>query len=295
MQGGDPPSAWGPKLGSNAACGEDLGEVEERGELGGGGLRGAGQGALGWKHAAASGLSDAFNHYSQVKYQVVVALFGDAVMEPHCGRDRKVMGYAWLPPRYPGRPLRPPGCKQEPGKGRAGLFRLPPPLAVAAWLGGGAPRSMGDPSRGPSLWQRCKAQRSHPNRGWPGDGGLAKGPGSCWAILGTGLQARVPPAQPSAPSGEVPGCRESSARAPGCQPWHRRGFFYFLLMTFFFSLGGLGLGISRNHHRMSFLRRKCGTSPRSSRQGHPLPSGTARQARPGANLPPCSRGPLIQA
>lgn len=57
VQGKDLSSArlGGPKLGSNAACGEDLGEVEERGELGGG-LWGTGQGALGWKHAAAGGL-----------------------------------------------------------------------------------------------------------------------------------------------------------------------------------------------------------------------------------------------
>lgn len=83
----------------------------------------------------------------------------------------------------------------------------------------------------------------------------------------------MPPAQPSAPPGEVPGHRESSARALGRQPWHRRGCFYFPLMTFLFSLGGLKSGISRNHGGMRFLRRK--RSPRvlpwgwRHAEGHP--------------------------
>lgn len=86
-----------------------------------GGLWDAGCITPGWKHAAAGGLRDAFNYYSQVKYQVVMALFRDAVMEPHCSRDRRVMGYVCLPLCSP---LLPFGHKQELGKGRAGLFLL---------------------------------------------------------------------------------------------------------------------------------------------------------------------------
>lgn len=81
-------------------------------------------------------------HYSQVKYQVVVALFRDAVVEPHCSRDRRVMGYTWLPPHSLGRPLLPFGHRQELGKGTAGLFLLLFPLAGWGSL----------PTRGPQRW-----------------------------------------------------------------------------------------------------------------------------------------------
>lgn len=48
---------------------------------------------------ACSRLEDEFKWHSQVKYQVVVALFRDAVMEPHCSRDRGLRAAwgAWVP------------------------------------------------------------------------------------------------------------------------------------------------------------------------------------------------------
>lgn len=178
-------------------------------------------------------------------------------MEPHYGRDRRVTG---MPGSHPApRECLCSALGTSRSWGRAewdysSSLLLLLLLPLAGW---GGPRSTGDPSRGPSLGQWCKAQRSHPNQGlpaasaWPRSRAAA---GLSW-VLGR-LQAWVPPAQPFAPSGEVPRRRESSARVLGCQPWHQRGFFYFLLMTFLFSLGGLRSGISRNHHGMSFLRRK---------------------------------------
>lgn len=125
----------GPEFGSNSACGKGSDEITSR-----------------WKQGAARGLGNAVNHYSQVKYQVVVALFGDAVVEPHCSRDRRVMGYTWLPPHSLGMPLFPFGHKQELGKGTAGLFLLP--------LGGWGSLL----TRGPQPYPQ-PVQRSHPNHG----------------------------------------------------------------------------------------------------------------------------------
>lgn len=141
-------------------------------------------------------------HYSQVKYQVVVALFRDAVVEPHCSRDRRVMGYTWLPPHSLGMPLLPFGHEQELGKGTAGLFLLLLPLAGQGIL----------LTRGPQPWPQPGAvmqsskitSKLESARGcaWPGFQAAA---GLSWA-LGR-LQAWVSPA----PSGEVPKQRESSA------------------------------------------------------------------------------------
>lgn len=91
VQGRDLPSAWlGGPLSWFKPC---PGKAWVRRRMGGKAL-GGGCGAAGWKHVAGGGLRDVFNRYSQVKYQVVVALFGDAVVEPHCNRDRRVTGYA---------------------------------------------------------------------------------------------------------------------------------------------------------------------------------------------------------
>lgn len=109
-----PPRAWGGALGVQGRVlpsarleghilvptmsKKGLGEVEDGGggRVWGWGVElkrdATGRIAPGWKRAAGGGLRDAFKRYSQVKYQVVVALFGDAVVEPHCGRDRRVMG-----------------------------------------------------------------------------------------------------------------------------------------------------------------------------------------------------------
>lgn len=105
----------------------------------------------GWKRAAGGGLRDTFNHYSQVKYQVVVALFGDAIVEPHCSRDTRVTGYTRIPPHSPGMPLLPFGHRQELGKGRVGLFLLPPPLATAVGWDRGVPTRWGTPAVAPGL------------------------------------------------------------------------------------------------------------------------------------------------
>lgn len=119
VQQRDLPSAQlgGPKFGSNPACRKGSGEGEVMSPRG--------------KQGAARGLGDAVNHYSQIKYQVVMALFRDAVMEPHCSRDRRVMGCTWLPPCSLGMPLLPFGHKQELRKGTAGLLVLL--LTPAGW------------------------------------------------------------------------------------------------------------------------------------------------------------------
>lgn len=110
------------------------------------------------------------------------------------------------------------------GEGQSGA--IPPPSSSSCYcccLGRGL-------CGGPQPWPQPRAavqgskvtSKSGTARGWC----LAEVPGSCWAILGVGQAAGTgAPKEPSAPSGEVPGRRGSSARALGCQPWHRRGFF----------------------------------------------------------------------
>lgn len=160
----------GPEFGSNPACGKGSGGITSR-----------------WgKHGAAHGLGNAVNHYSQVKYQVVVALFGDAVVEPHCSRDRRVMGYTRLPAHSLGMPLLPFGHKQELGKGTAGLFLLP----LGEW---GSLLTRG-PQPCPQPVQGTKVT----SKSWDCPGAVpSQGSSSCWAILGTRQAAGmgVPSAQ----------------------------------------------------------------------------------------------------
>lgn len=105
---------------------------------------GEGQGAQGTRPrgqpAAAVGSGAAFSQHSQVKYQVVVALFGDAVVEPHCGRDRGVTA----------RPA--PARAHPPGPSREGQSRdaLPPPALLPLAVSWGGSRSAKCP-RGASL------------------------------------------------------------------------------------------------------------------------------------------------
>lgn len=153
---------------------------------GGGGCGGAGRTATGWKHAAAGGLRDAFNHYSQVKYQVVVALFGDAVMEPHYGRDRRVTG---MPGSHPApRECLCSALGTSRSWGRAewdyssSLLLLLLPLA--GW--GGVPAQ---PQPWPQPWAVVQGSKVTSKSGTACGQCLAKVPGSCWAILGAGQAA----------------------------------------------------------------------------------------------------------
>lgn len=193
-----------------------------------GGCGGAGRIALGWKHAAAGGLRDAFNRYSQVKYQVVVALFGDAVVEPHCSRDRRVTGYAWVPPRSPGMPLLPFGHKQELEEGRAGLFLFPPPLAIAAgWVGGGVPAQQGTPAVAPASGSSARLKGHVQIRDCPG---LVPGrsPGQLLGYLGRWAGCRRGCPQPSAPSGErCPGAGRAQPGRWAASPGTDGDFFIF--------------------------------------------------------------------
>lgn len=191
--------------------------------LGGGG----GHITLG-KHGAARGLGDALNHYSQVKYQVVVALFGDAVVEPHCSRDRRVMGYTWLPPCSLGMLLLPFGHKQELGKGTAGLFLLLLPLA-----GWGVPAHQGTPAMAPA-WGSCARLKDHIQTGDCPEAAPGQGSRQLLGYLGhwAGCRHGCPQShQERCPSrGRAQQGAELTILAP-------TGLFYFLLMTFLFSLG----------------------------------------------------------
>lgn len=160
-----------------------------------------------WKRAAAGGLSDGFTRYSQIKYQVVVALFRDAVVEPHC---RETEGLRGMPGAHPA----PQGQKTELGKGRAGLFLLPPPLAIAdGWVGGSL---LGrGPQPWPQLWAGVQGSKvtskSGTARGWR----LAEVPGSCWAILGTGQAADMDAPSPLPHQERCPGTRRAQPGTDG--------------------------------------------------------------------------------
>lgn len=140
-----------------------------------------------------------------------------------------------------------------------GLFLLPPPLAIAAgWVGGG-PRSTPAvaPALGSGAGLKGHIQIRDCLRPVPGQGpGQLLGYLGCWA----GCRHGCPQPSPLLHQERCPGAGRAQ---PGCwaaSPGTNGAFFYFLLMTFLFSLGGLRSGISRNHHGMSFLRRK--QSPR---------------------------------
>lgn len=176
------------------------------------------------------------------------------------------------------------GHKQELGKGRTGLFLLPPPpLAIAAaWVGG----SVGDPSRGPSLGQQRKAQRSHPNQGLPGAGAWPRSraaAGLSWA-LGR-LRARVPPKSPLPHQERCPGAEGAQpgrwAASPGTDGAS------FLLVTFLFSLGMSQVGDIQESRRDEFpWEEALSPSPPAGLASRPAPHS---EGHPRARLAKCSR------
>lgn len=207
------------------------------------------------------------------------------------------------PTPLPGNAFAPLWAQAGAGEGQNGTIPPPSSSCYCRWLGGGG--SPLNPSRGPSLGQWCRAQRSHPNQGlpaasaWPRSRAAA---GLSW-VLGR-LQAWVPPAQPFAPSGEVPRRRESSARVLGCQPWHQRGFFLFSAHDLPFLLGRSQVRDIQESPWDEFPSEEAvspsppaGLASRPARhtEGHPLPLDTSCQVQLGANLPSCSWVLVIQA
>lgn len=232
-----------------------------------------------WKRAAAGGLSDGFTRYSQIKYQVVVALFRDAVVEPHCSRDRGVTGYARRPPRSP-------GSEDGAGEGQSGAVPPPSSTCYCRWLGGGGPCPAGDPSLGPSFGQECKAQRSRPNQGLPGAGAWPRSraaAGLSWA-LGR-LQTWMPPALCPTRRG---------ARAQGELGLALTGLFLFSAHDLPFLLGSSQGGDIQESCPLQEAFSPMGLAPCSSPKGQPPTLGTA-WGQLGAKLPPCSWVLVTQA
>ena len=226
-------------------------------------------------------------------------------MEPHCSRDRRVMGYAWLPPCSPGMPLLRFGHKQELEKGRAGLFLLLPPLAMAAGWVGGSPLNRG-PQPWPQPWAAVQGSKvtskSGTARGWC----LAEVPGSCWAILGAGQAAGA-----GAPSLALCPVRRG-ARAQG-ELSQGAGLPALAPMGLFFLFSACDLPFLLGRSQVRDIQESLwdvfpseealclsapmglASRPTHHAEGHPLPSGMSCQVQPGANLPPCSWVLVIQA
>jgi len=272
------------------------GEVEDGGKLRGG-CGAAGCIAPGWKHAAARGLRDVLNHYSQVKYQVVVALFGDAVVEPHCGRDRRVTGYARLPPAPQERLGSPLGTKRSRGRAEGGSFLLPPPLAIAAAWVGGLPAQWGTSALASASGSSARLKGHIQIRGCPG---LApgRGPGQLPGYLGrwAGCRHGCPSPLPR---------RERCPGAGGVQPgrWAASsgtdGAFLFSAHDLSFLLGTSQVGDIQESQRDEFPSEEAlsrlAPRPDHHAEGSPLPSGTPGQVQPGANLPSSSQLLVFQA
>lgn len=168
------------------------------------------------------------------------------------------------------------------GEGQNGTIPPPSSSCYCRWLGGGSLLNRG-PQPWPQPWAVVQGSKVTSKSGTACGQCLAKVPGSCRAILGAGQAAGMDAPSPALCSirrgAQAQGQLSQGAGLPALAPTGLS--FYFLLMTFLFSLGGLRSGISRNHHGMSFLRRKQsprlllqgGISPRSSHRGASSPLG----------------------